>query len=123
MGADVKDLNKMAQRKKHCQANEKEGLLQKQDDKTGSIQFENVTFRYHDNGPIVLNQLTLIIPSKQKVGVIGRTGAGKSSLIAALFRIANIDEDGRGVIRIGGVDTARMSLVDLRGSLSIIPQT
>ena len=78
----------MAQREKQCEAIEKEGLLQRQDQKTGSIQFENVTFRYYDNGSIVLNQLTFIIPSKQKVGVIGRTGAGKSSLIAALFRIA-----------------------------------
>ena len=60
----------------------------------GSIQFENVKFRYFKNRPTVLNNLSLTIPAKQKVEIIGRTGAGKSSLIAALFRIANIDNDG-----------------------------
>lgn len=54
----------MAQREKQCEAIEKEGLLQRQDQKTGSIQFENVTFRYYDNGPIVLNQLTEQEPVK-----------------------------------------------------------
>ena len=51
----------------------------------GSIQFENVKFRYFKSGPTVLNNLSLTIPAKQKVGIVGRTGAGKSSLIAALF--------------------------------------
>ena len=54
----------MAQREKQCEAIEKEGLLQRQDQKTGSIQFENVTFRYYDNGSIVLNQLTEQEPVK-----------------------------------------------------------
>ena len=100
-------------------------ILNKEDTKSvianGSIQFKNVKFRYFETGPTVLNKLTLTIPAKQKVGIVGRTGAGKSSFIAALFRIANCDKGG--AIRIGGENTATMSLTKLRNSISIIPQT
>ena len=57
-----------------------------------------------------------------KVGVVGRTGAGKSSLLMALFRMVEKDENG-GKIEIDGVDTASIGLATLREALAIIPQS
>merc|ERR1739838_136570 len=88
-------------------------------DNDGTIEFDKVTFRYYSYGPTVLNELSLKINHGEKIGVVGRTGAGKSSLISAIFRIANISS---GTITIGGHDTSKIKLAKLRQSLSIIPQ-
>lgn len=74
--------------------------------------------RYDLNGAPTLNCLQFEIPAGHKIGVIGRTGAGKSSLIAALFRLAHID----GTIEIDDIDTGSISLGSLRSKISIIPQ-
>lgn len=84
----------------------------------GIIHFDRLSMRYSDNSNNVLNEVTLRIESKEKIGVVGRTGAGKSSIIQALFRLAVND----GVITIDGIDTASMGLHDLRSKISIIPQ-
>ncbi|XP_007666157.2 multidrug resistance-associated protein 4 isoform X2 [Ornithorhynchus anatinus] len=84
----------------------------------GVIVFENVNFTYNLDGPLVLKHLTALIKSKEKVGIVGRTGAGKSSLIAALFRLA--EPEGR--IWIDRVLTTEIGLHDLRRKMSIIPQ-
>ena len=84
----------------------------------GRITFEGVAFRYSQNSPLVLKNLCFSIQPSEKVGVVGRTGAGKSSLISALYRLA----EPFGLITIDGVDTKSIGLHDLRRKVSIIPQ-
>ncbi|CAG2107276.1 unnamed protein product [Medioppia subpectinata] len=85
----------------------------------GVIEFRDVTLKYSPSDPPVLKNLNVCINSGEKVGIVGRTGAGKSSLIAALFRLT---PPTAGAVLIDGVDTGAVSLADLRGGLSIIPQ-
>ncbi|XP_021854515.1 putative ABC transporter C family member 15 [Spinacia oleracea] len=85
----------------------------------GFIQFENLHVRYSPDLPMVLKGITSTIPAKMKVGVVGRTGSGKSTLIQALFRVV---EPSQGRILIDGVDVCMLGLKDLRSRLSIIPQ-
>jgi len=85
----------------------------------GKIEFDQVHLRYREDLDPVLRDITLTIQPKEKIGVVGRTGAGKSSLTNALFRLV---EPYKGVIKIDGEDTSRFGLHDVRGNLSIIPQ-
>lgn len=87
---------------------------------SGSIQFENSCVRYRDDLPFVLNHLSLDIFNHEKIGICGRTGAGKSSLILCLFRIMELNE---GKIIIDDIDISKIPLEILREKLSIIPQT
>uniref|UniRef100_A0A8C0LE53 ATP binding cassette subfamily C member 4 (PEL blood group) n=1 Tax=Canis lupus dingo TaxID=286419 RepID=A0A8C0LE53_CANLU len=84
----------------------------------GTIVFDNVNFTYSLDGPLVLKHLTALIKSREKVGIVGRTGAGKSSLIAALFRLSEPE----GKIWIDRILTTEIGLHDLRKKMSIIPQ-
>ncbi|KAK9297340.1 hypothetical protein QLX08_008913 [Tetragonisca angustula] len=84
----------------------------------GLIKFRSVYMKYVEDDPPVLKGLNIAINPGEKIGIVGRTGAGKSSLISALFRLAKID----GVIEIDGVDTGSICLEDLRRHISIIPQ-
>ncbi|XP_064442019.1 ATP-binding cassette sub-family C member 4 isoform X2 [Mirounga angustirostris] len=84
----------------------------------GTIVFDNVNFSYSLDGPLVLKHLTAVIKSREKVGIVGRTGAGKSSLISALFRLS--EPEGR--IWIDKILTTEIGLHDLRKKMSIIPQ-
>lgn len=68
--------------------------------------------------PPVLKNLNFTIYPKEKIGIVGRTGAGKSSLIQALFRLAEVE----GKIEIDGIDAGEIGLHDLREKISIIPQ-
>ncbi len=86
----------------------------------GSIEIKNGSMRYRD-GPLVLKNISLSISGGEKIGVVGRTGSGKSSLMNLLFRITEIENDG-GVITIDGVDTSKIGTEVLRMNLSIIPQ-
>lgn len=87
--------------------------------RAGAIELDHMTLYYDGEVEPVLRDITCRIPAAHKVGVVGRTGAGKSSLIAALFRMTS-RLDGR--ISIDGVDTGDLLLEDLRRSISIIPQ-
>ncbi|KUF82936.1 Multidrug resistance-associated protein 1 [Phytophthora nicotianae] len=87
---------------------------------TGSIVFDQVSFRYKPGGDLVLRNLSFSVTGGQKIGVVGRTGAGKSSLTMALFRISELAS---GKVLIDGVDVATIGLKTLREKLSIIPQS
>ncbi|XP_050309650.1 ATP-binding cassette sub-family C member 4-like isoform X2 [Anthonomus grandis grandis] len=84
----------------------------------GKIEFRNLKLFYALEEAPVLKNLNMLIRSGEKVGIVGRTGAGKSSLIAALFRLAPIE----GQILIDDLDTKTIGLSDLRRRISIIPQ-
>ncbi|KAJ1723066.1 hypothetical protein LPJ61_005865, partial [Coemansia biformis] len=85
----------------------------------GVVEFKDYSTRYHEGLDLVLKDLSFRVLPSQKVGIVGRTGAGKSSLTLALFRIIEAAE---GRILIDGKDIAQYGLFDVRSRLSIIPQ-
>lgn len=85
----------------------------------GEIIFENVDFAYRPGLPIVLKNLNLNIKSGEKIGICGRTGAGKSTIMSALYRLNELTA---GKILIDNVDISQLGLFDLRRKLAIIPQ-
>uniref|UniRef100_A0A4W2CUZ4 ATP binding cassette subfamily C member 4 n=1 Tax=Bos indicus x Bos taurus TaxID=30522 RepID=A0A4W2CUZ4_BOBOX len=84
----------------------------------GMIALSDVNFKYSSDGPLVLKDLTTDIKPGEKVGIVGRTGAGKSSFIAALFRLS--EPEGR--VWIDKILITEIGLHDLRKKMSIIPQ-
>jgi ATP-binding cassette subfamily C (CFTR/MRP) protein 1 len=85
----------------------------------GDVEFIDVRMRYRDNLPLVIRGLSFKVNSGEKVGIVGRTGAGKSSLFVSLFRLVELSG---GKIIIDGYDVAKIGLEDLRSKISIIPQ-
>ncbi|KAG9514802.1 ATP-binding cassette glutathione S-conjugate transporter, partial [Aureobasidium melanogenum] len=85
----------------------------------GAVSFNNYSTRYREGLDLVLKNVNLSIKSHEKIGVVGRTGAGKSSLTLALFRIIEPTE---GDITIDDLSTSSIGLLDLRRRLAIIPQ-
>jgi len=85
----------------------------------GGITFNDAKMRYRPGLPLVLKGLTLKIPGGSKVGVVGRTGAGKSTLMVALMRIVELSE---GSIEIDGQDINEVGLATLRRTMAVIPQ-
>jgi ABC-type multidrug transport system fused ATPase/permease subunit len=86
----------------------------------GAIDLVDYSVKYRaELDPCVLSEVTCSIHAGEKVGIVGRTGAGKSTLSLGLFRLL---EPAGGTIRIDGVDIARIGLHDLRRRLTIIPQ-
>ncbi|KAJ2611277.1 ATP-binding cassette glutathione S-conjugate transporter ycf1 [Coemansia sp. RSA 1365] len=86
----------------------------------GRIEFCNFSMRYRDDMPLALKNINLTINPGEKIGIVGRTGAGKSTLAKALFRLVHTDVSGS--ILIDGLDIASIGVDDLRPRLGIIPQ-
>ncbi|XP_060646274.1 probable multidrug resistance-associated protein lethal(2)03659 [Drosophila nasuta] len=85
----------------------------------GQLHFQDLRLRYNEHtSHYVLNGLNFTIKPKEKIGIVGRTGAGKSSIVQALFRLA-LNE---GLIEVDGYDISKLGLHDLRSRISIIPQ-
>ncbi|XP_041645026.1 canalicular multispecific organic anion transporter 1 [Cheilinus undulatus] len=87
--------------------------------KDGRVRFENFKVRYRPGLDLVLHGISCDIESSEKIGIVGRTGAGKSSLTNCLFRIIEAAE---GRILLDDIDISTLGLHDLRNSLTIIPQ-
>ncbi|KAK1940419.1 ABC transporter C family member 3 [Phytophthora citrophthora] len=85
----------------------------------GAIKFDHLCLKYRPELPLVLRGVAMEIAAGEKIGICGRTGAGKSSLMIALFRICEFDS---GTVWIDGLDIQKLRLNDLRRSLAIIPQ-
>lgn len=85
---------------------------------SGAIEFKDVSMKYRPGLPNVLHSISMSIKGGEKIGVVGRTGAGKSSLVMTLMRIVEYS----GTVLIDGVDISTLGLKDLRSKISIIPQ-
>ena len=88
----------------------------------GCLEFRDVCMRYRPDLPLSLTGLSFKIPAGKRCGIVGRTGAGKSSLTTALFRLVEIES---GQVFLDGVDLSTLGLSDVRGrpgGMSIIPQ-
>jgi ABC-type multidrug transport system fused ATPase/permease subunit len=88
----------------------------------GNLSFEEVCLKYRPGLPLALNGLTFAAKAGQRIGVCGRTGAGKSTITAALFRLCELES---GKITLDGQDLSKLGLADVRGrknGMCIIPQ-
>ncbi|KAD4178396.1 hypothetical protein E3N88_26987 [Mikania micrantha] len=85
----------------------------------GRVIIDNLKVRYQPNSPLVLQGINCVFEGGHKIGIVGRTGSGKTTLISALFRLVE-PADGR--IVIDDIDITSIGLHDLRSSFGIIPQ-
>ncbi|XP_064096372.1 ATP-binding cassette sub-family C member 12-like [Macrobrachium nipponense] len=85
----------------------------------GKVQLKEVSFRYRPDLPLVLQNIDVVFEPGQKIGVVGRTGAGKSSLIAAVLRLVEVES---GQVLIDEIDISNLSLHSVRSAVSVIPQ-
>lgn len=86
---------------------------------TGTVELKSVEMTYRPGLPPVLKGISMNIKGGEKIGIVGRTGAGKSSIMVALFRLVELSS---GSITIDGVDISKLGLTDLRKKIAIIPQ-
>ena len=85
----------------------------------GAISFEDVRMRYRPELPLALRGVSFDIGGGERVGVVGRSGSGKSSLVAALLRLVEVEH---GALRIDGIDLAGLPLATLRGAIGVVMQ-
>ncbi|EAL63605.1 ABC transporter C family protein [Dictyostelium discoideum AX4] len=85
----------------------------------GIIEFKNVEIKYRPNSEPNLKDLSFKVQSSEKIGIVGRTGAGKTTIASSLFRMV---ECSKGLILIDGIDISKVQLQKLRSSIGIVPQ-
>ncbi|XP_071446417.1 ATP-binding cassette sub-family C member 12-like [Hetaerina americana] len=85
----------------------------------GSIKMENVCLRYGPGKPLVLKDICMEVRPAEKIGIVGRTGAGKTSLIAVMMRLVELDS---GRVTVDGIDISQIGLLELRSAIAVIPQ-
>ncbi|KAL2334833.1 hypothetical protein Fmac_016046 [Flemingia macrophylla] len=85
----------------------------------GKVELNDLQIRYRPDGPLILHGITCTFKEGHKIGIVGRTGSGKSTLIAALFRLV---EPAGGKIVVDGIDISSVGLHDLRSRFGVIPQ-
>jgi ABC-type multidrug transport system fused ATPase/permease subunit len=86
---------------------------------SGAIEIKKLSVRYQPHLPLVLHEVSFEMKGGQKIGIVGRTGSGKSTLISCLFRLVDIEP---GKILVDGVDIAALQLSELRKGLAVVPQ-
>jgi ABC-type multidrug transport system fused ATPase/permease subunit len=86
----------------------------------GAIEVKDLSLRYREALPLALNNVTFSVPQGARLGIVGRTGSGKSTIVQALFRLLEAEN---GQIIIDGVDVSKLGLHALRTKMSIIPQS
>jgi len=86
----------------------------------GRIEFVHVTLKYKPELPPALDDISFLIASGMQVGIIGRTGAGKSSVLNAIFRLVPICS---GHILVDGIDVAKIAVRELRAHFAVVPQS
>jgi ATP-binding cassette subfamily C (CFTR/MRP) protein 1 len=84
-----------------------------------TLEFRNYSMRYRDGLPLVLKNVSFTVADGEKIGIVGRTGSGKSSILVSIFRIV---EGSSGSILLDGIDISTLGLRDLRASMCMIPQ-
>ena len=94
-------------------------FLPKEWPNAGGVEFQNVSLWYYKDGPKVLKNISFKVNPREKIGIVGRTGAGKSSLVAALMRLALTDGD----IYVDGLNIREINVVSSRQVISVISQT
>lgn len=85
----------------------------------GKIEFQNVDLKYRPTTEIVLDKLSFQVESQEKIGIVGRTGSGKSTICISISRIVELFS---GKILIDGVDISQLNLNYLRSRITVIPQ-
>ncbi len=85
----------------------------------GALEFKDIVLKYRPELPPVLKGISMKVKGGEKIGIVGRTGAGKSSIMTTLYRLVELTS---GSIMIDGLDIAQMGLTDLRRNIAIIPQ-
>lgn len=85
----------------------------------GEVEFNNLSFRYSDDTPLVLKNISFKINNGEHIGIIGRTGCGKTTIVDLLLRVYNVN---KGEIKIGGYDIMEIPVVNVRNTVGYVPQ-
>ena len=115
-GASLKRINELLDEK--SEVND-DLVLYPDAELSGDIEFNNLSFRYNEDLPYVLKNITFKINKGEHIGIIGRTGCGKTTIVDLLMRVYNVN---KGEIKIGGYDIMEVPVVNVRNTVGYVPQ-